>query len=418
MTIDVPPEADVPSRLRQHDQWVCWREQSRGEKPTKVPVNPRTGQYASTNKPETWTTFEDAAAYARANAGNGLGFVFTSDDPLVGIDLDSARDQETDSPTEWAATIIDQLDSYTEISPSGTGYHVLVEGTLPPGRNRRRNVELYETGRFFTVTGAHVESLPTSIHERTEALTTVYKAHVAADEDDSDTAESDSSVADETQASNASAATDSKTLSDDEVIERARKAANSAKFERLWRGETAGYDSHSEADMALSCLFAFWTGGDTGQMDRLFRRSGLHREKWDAVHYGDGRTYGETTIERATSVTSDVYSPSDDGDSINTETETGIGDNTATEMAESTAAVMTNESGTHLHERERARIETITKLEQTLRELESENERLRAERDEERAKRRALESVTSTASPTVGGWVSSRLRNLIPWKSR
>jgi len=78
-------------------------------------------------------------------------------------------------------------------------------------------------------------------------------------------------------------------------------------------GNTVGYDSQSEADMALCCLLAFWTGGDRTQMDHLFRQSGLLREKWDEVHYADGSTYGEKTIERAIATTSEFYDP-DAGD--------------------------------------------------------------------------------------------------------
>jgi len=59
--------------------------------------------------------------------------------------------------------------------------------------------------------------------------------------------------------------------------------------------------------MALCCLLAFWTGGDRTQMDHLFRQSGLLREKWDEVHYADGSTYGEKTIERAIATTSEFY---------------------------------------------------------------------------------------------------------------
>ena len=59
--------------------------------------------------------------------------------------------------------------------------------------------------------------------------------------------------------------------------------------------------------MALCCLLAFWTGGDHARVDRLFCQSGLLREKWDDVHYGDGSTYGEKTIERAIANTSEFY---------------------------------------------------------------------------------------------------------------
>ncbi|MDP9375637.1 MAG: AAA family ATPase, partial [Chloroflexota bacterium] len=98
-------------------------------------------------------------------------------------------------------------------------------------------------------------------------------------------------------------------LADDRVLARARAARNGAKFALLWEGRwrEAGYSSQSEADLALACMLAFWTGGNREQMDRLFRRSDLYREKWDERHYGDGRTYGEGTIAKALDLTEDSY---------------------------------------------------------------------------------------------------------------
>jgi len=95
--------------------------------------------------------------------------VFADDDPIVGVDLDDCRDPETGDVDDAALDIIGRLDSYTEVSPSGTGYHVLITGELPDGRNRRGSVELYDTARFFTVTGDHVERTPTRVARRQDA---------------------------------------------------------------------------------------------------------------------------------------------------------------------------------------------------------------------------------------------------------
>ena len=85
-------------------------------------------------------------------------------------------------------------------------------------------------------------------------------------------------------------------------------AANGGKFAVLWEGDTSGYDRHSEADMALCCLLSFWANGDASHVDALFRQSGLMRPKWDEVHYADGATYGERTVERACARVSMHYS--------------------------------------------------------------------------------------------------------------
>ncbi|ELY66174.1 hypothetical protein C489_13498 [Natrinema versiforme JCM 10478] len=111
------------------------------------------------------------------------------------------------------------------------------------------------------------------------------------------------------QASTGTAVNTDVDLDDEELLEKAMNASNGTKFERLWNGNMAGYESQSEADMALCCLLAFWTGGDHTRVDQLFRQSGLLREKWDEVHYADGSTYGEKTIERAIVNTSEFYDP-------------------------------------------------------------------------------------------------------------
>ncbi len=232
-----------------------------------------------------------------------MGFVFTEDDPVVGVDLDDCRDPETGDIDDTAQDIIERLDSYTEISPSGTGYHVLIKGELPEGRNRRGSVELYDTARFFTVTGDHVDVTPTHVARGQDALAAIRREYVQETEPDT------ASKADCRGAADDEASEPTVDLDNDELLKKARNASNGAKFERLWQGNTAGYDSQSEADMALCCLLAFWTGGDATWMDQLFRQSGLLREKWDDIHYADGSTYGEKTIERAIATTSEFYDP-------------------------------------------------------------------------------------------------------------
>jgi primase-polymerase (primpol)-like protein len=346
MVTDDPPTAQtVPSRLHERDQWVCWRTEQRDGEATKLPVEPVTGGFASTTDPDTWREFGVARGYAAARDTDvdGVGFVFTEADSLVGVDLDDCRDPATGELDEPAATIVEDLDSYTEVSPSGTGVHVLLEGELPEGRNRRGTIELYDEARYFTVTGAHLTGTPRSVEARQEALTAVHAEHVGrqagTEADGQGTSRADVNAAQADAAAEATtdvpspggvdananangdgAGSGPAALSDEELLDRAMSAANGEKFRRLWNGRTTGYDSHSEADMALCVLLAFWTGGDRGRIDRLFRESGLMREKWDEIHYADGRTYGEGTIERALEVTDERYEPQTDG---RTETETG-----------------------------------------------------------------------------------------------
>ncbi|ELY41614.1 phage NrS-1 polymerase family protein [Natronorubrum sulfidifaciens] len=291
----------IPEALTERAQWICWREENRNGDPTKIPVDPETGDFASSTDDRTWSDLETALEYASTGKADGLGFVFTSTDPIVGIDLDKCRDPETGRPDPEAKRIVQQLESYTEVSPSGTGYHVIIHGDFPGGRNRRGGVEMYDQSRFFTVTADHVDGTPTSINERQDALEAVHEEFVA--EDDTNDVDATDSRRDELGQSQ------TLDLEDEELLEKARSAGNGEKFDRLWRGNISGYDSQSEADMALCCLLAFWTGGNRMQMDRLFRQSGLIRGKWDDIHHADGSTYGEKTLERAIAATGDFYEP-------------------------------------------------------------------------------------------------------------
>ena len=372
----LPLREDIPDRLLKYDQWLCWREEDRDGKPTKIPIDPVTGEFASTTNPETWSEFETARDRVETDSEDGVGFVFTDDDPIVGVDLDDCRDPDQETADPWARDVIETLDSFTEVSPSGTGFHVLVAGTLPDDRNRSGDLELYETKRFFTVTGDHVDGAPPTIQDRTAELEVVYDDHLAPEPDSEDG---------ETTATQQS----TRRLGDDELLQKARNAKNGEKFERLWRGSTAGYESHSEADMALCSLLAFWTGGDEQQIDQLFRNSGLMREKWDEVHYADGSTYGEKTIERAVAGTTEFYEPSE---------------------TQSTAPASETQPTADLEEvqsREAERTARIAELQERLDEVLEEKAKLEAELEEERTRRQELEAKLereSESDDSLFGW--------------
>jgi len=350
MSAAVPTDS-LPDAFLTYDHWICWREEERDGQFTKLPVDPHTDSFASTTDAETWSDYETALNHAEAN-DLGLGFVFTDSDPFVGVDLDKCRDIETGQPETWAKELVQELDSYTEVSPSGTGYHVLLEGSLPEGGNRKGQVEMYEASRFFTVTGDHVEGTPQEIKERQQALEAVHREHVADEftQEETDTEEEP---------------TETLALDDEELLERAQSAKNGEKFERLWNGSTSGYESHSEADMALTSMLAFWTGGDAAQVDRLFRESGLYREKWDDQHFSDGSTYGERTIEKAIRGTDEFYSPEDtEGRSEDATREDARSNGTATLSSQVDDRLVALEAD-------------IERLEARVSDLEAENEGLR-----------------------------------------
>ena len=162
-------------------QWVAFRLEERNGKLSKVPINPRTGRYAMTNNPDTWGTLEEAQKAIQKYGADGVGFVF--DNGYFGIDLDDVIDPQRGTIKAWAQEIIDAMGSYTEISPSGRGVHIIAKGNPVFDRNKNAGIEMYaptrgpdgkiRMGRYFTVTG-NTYGMPQPIAERTEAAMEVW----------------------------------------------------------------------------------------------------------------------------------------------------------------------------------------------------------------------------------------------------
>lgn len=294
---------NVPAELRAYDQWVGWRWVRANGDWTKHPVSPNTQppDLADITDPADWSSFDIALAYARDHRLAGLGFVLTADDPFAIIDLDDAVNPDTRKIIPAMRGIVTRLRSYTETSPSGSGVHVIVQGTLPPGRRRHRSVEMYDRDRYVTITGWYRPDTPASVEPRQVELESMYQRHIARP------------IAKELAAARPrrrrrSTAADLATMTftpgsdpDDVVLRKALGAKNGYKFRRLYvDGDTTGYPSKSEADLALCGLLAYWTNGSAEQIDRLFTLSALADAKWERQDYRD-RTIGQALTSRLTS---------------------------------------------------------------------------------------------------------------------
>ena len=290
----LPNLQPLPADIRHSTRAVVWKAETREGKPTKVPyIAHRPAEKAAVDNPTTWTTF--AVAYDAVADGKADGAGVVLGEGIVGIDLDHCRHPETGVISDAALAVIRELDSYTEVSPSQTGIHVLVKGTLPPGRRRTNGLELYSDLRYFTVTGHHVEWTPREIHERTAELAALHARLFGTEPPPS------SSRPVQTTAS----------LDDAGLLVKASVARNGATFAALWAGDTSAYQGdESAADLALSNLLAFWTGRDPVWMDRLFRQSGLMRAKWDSRR--GQSTYGADTIARALRDCGETFTPASD----------------------------------------------------------------------------------------------------------
>lgn len=281
----------IPTALKSERRWVVWNYEWREGKEgkagawTKPPYSAVTHRKVDVRNPSNWRSFDDALAAYEDGKCDGIGFALG--DGWAGFDAD-----HTD-----AVTIVRRLNSYTEESPSGEGVHVIMRGAKPSDdRCRTKEFELYDVGRYFTVTGHHVADTPTTVEERTAEIAAVYAQLF------------DSTPESKPANGNNSAPAPRSRLSDEEVLAKARAAEKSgARFTALWQGDISSYPSHSEADAALCASLAFWTAKDADQIDRLFRQSKLFREKWDEKR--GAQTYGQRTIASAIANTEKVYTP-------------------------------------------------------------------------------------------------------------
>jgi primase-polymerase (primpol)-like protein len=283
---------NIPEPMIKHDQWVNWTCQlstlKGRHRRRKVPVDPRTGRFAKVSDESTWSSLDVAieSSHARRHQRLGIGFVFTNDDPFVGVDLDDCRDPVTGQLAPWSQEVLDRLATYAEVSPSGTGVKAIAI-TSQSFLSRRCSdpaLEFYQSSRFFTVTGASINSCQET-RDASDAILWLCDRYFPVSHQSlkPDTPQTLPEIA-----------------NDHEVLRKAFTARNGPKFRGLWTGSAAHLEgSQSEADLSLCRLLAFWCGPCVQQIDSLFRQSGLFRSKWDEKHFSSGSTYGMETIRRA-----------------------------------------------------------------------------------------------------------------------
>lgn len=245
-----PPQTEkrsIPPELRQLEQWV-------NRDAGKRPINARTGQLASPTDAATWCDHDTAAV-----ASPLLGFVLTEHDPYFLIDLDKCRDPETGEIEAWAFAIVDRFATYTEVSLSGTGLHLIGRGELPKAGNRKGGIEVYTAGRYVAITG---DVLPGYERIRSCQRTLTEWHHEVWPID-----------APKTEASPAPRSAPIIHLEDRDLIERLRRQQDGGKASRLLDGDDGDHPSPSEARSALGAYCCFWNA-DVDQVERVIRDHG------------------------------------------------------------------------------------------------------------------------------------------------
>jgi hypothetical protein len=256
--------------LRRLRRWCVWNERPnpKGGKARKEPFNSSLERKASSTDPQTWVSYDEAHAAFGSCGYDGVMFALCAEDGLVFVDLDGCRDPETGTIEDWAQEIVKRLNSYTEVSPSGTGLHVLVRGVKPPKGCRRGNVEMYSTDRFICMTFQRLRNLPTRFAERQDEIEWLHREYVSGPKREI-VPPAISQIAPETALQK----------------EKLNALLQNAKAKAIYSGESNGtYPSQSEADLALAG-FAVGAGFSEGEVAALI---GVARAnaKADSKHPG------------------------------------------------------------------------------------------------------------------------------------
>ena len=263
------------AELQEYNNFVVWKKTPDGK---KIPFNPADGTLAKSNDPSTWSSLENALKALLTEEYDGIGFMFSK--PFAGIDIDHCIINGQLTPAAQEQLKI--FNSYTEISQSEEGIHILIKGQLPGGR-RKGNIEIYSTGRYFALTTRHIKGTPETIEERQQQLISLYETLAPATRSRTTSPQNKTVF--------------SLNASDTEVIRKATNARNGSTFNQLWQGNITGHQSKSEADFTLILLLLYWTNDDQEQTKRLFLQSGLADDK--TLRPTNGTTYLDTTIRNA-----------------------------------------------------------------------------------------------------------------------
>jgi putative DNA primase/helicase len=314
----------IPEELRLHNNWLIWHRELHNGRWTKVPYQGKNPDAkAESNNPETWCNHKMVSMISHKNK-TGIGYVFDGSG-IYGIDLDGAFNPDGSVYPPFIP-IINEIKSYQEISPSDTGLHIICrcnEEPYPSGKTRqwitdamgnpvekdnpgliKREVGVFGKGKYFTFTDRQYNSTETIENIPVERIRELLDPFLA-----------------DVKSVKAPVSERITNLSDDEIISLCHNAKNGGKFYDLFdKGYTTGYQSASEADMALASILGFYTQ-DTSQIKRIMERGALSRDKYQRDGYLDrtagkaislsGETYKAPRFERVAFPPSEQQQPVD-----------------------------------------------------------------------------------------------------------
>lgn len=290
---------NIPNELRALKQWGLFQKiwQPERNKYTKIPHNALNGGAGKSNDPSTWVDFKTALEALKTYQMDGLAFFFANG--YVGLDIDHIGDEldkfrSGDYQENTVSQAITMTKSYMEVSISGSGIHAIFKGKIPGTRRRKGNVEMYDSGRFFALTGNTIGQYQKEVNVvTTDVMKLMYHKYFG--EDNVITINNHNPIK-------------PNDLDVDEVIKRAEMSRTGDRFKVFMNGGWEGfYPSQSEADLAFANDLAFWTGRDFNKMDQIFRSSNLFRPKYDEKH--GKTTYGVALLNKAINEAHETFDP-------------------------------------------------------------------------------------------------------------
>ena len=288
---------NIPDNLKKEKRWCVYKIIQRDGKNTKLPLMP-SAKPAKSNDKATWYSYEDCIAALNRNIGEGLGFFLG--DGYIGIDIDKVSDDIMAYSLDYDASsmtadFLRGISTYAELSPSKTGLHFIGKGKVPGERKRHKNLEIYDEGRFFTVTGNVIKDKDRSrIKPIEQELLSLYQKYMPAVDNQSEDKEKRKEK-------------EKKSIKENPFVQRYRQSSNDVlellfekgyfsytgeDLRRIYYGNYESYfNSRSEADFFMLQRLLYYTG-NVEMAISLMENSGLKREKWykrrgntDYIHY-------------------------------------------------------------------------------------------------------------------------------------
>ena len=264
--------AAVPDEMKARKNWVAVRTWKSAEKDklSKRPIDCNTGNYAESDNPETWTTFDKALEYVREHGGTTVAYALDGKDKVSCVDIDRCFDENGELSETAKEALKRSGATYAERSVSGNGLHIFgkTDGMDLRTFSKGGDLEFYQKEQFIAMTGdgaktkdlVNFDSCGMKPYLESKCEKRIEWKGVCKGENGLSS------------------------MSDKDVVEKAREAKNGDKFKRLYTGEDL-QNNHSNSDMSLMNILAYWCNGDKEQMLRIFATSGLFRPNKSADYY-------------------------------------------------------------------------------------------------------------------------------------